>query len=95
MKLKHVLRKSVSEGPDPKFEPYVQALIDTFLQECKFDDSLHLEIVPSRLKMTIVDKAFATFSDREGRKDERLVWVLQESKQTSRLNPNQISIKSY
>lgn len=30
--------------------------------------------------MIIVDKVFATFSDREERKDERLVWVLQESK---------------
>nr|PNR42082.1 hypothetical protein PHYPA_016911 [Physcomitrium patens] len=80
MKLKHVLRSSATGSPDSKFEPFVQALVDVFLQECKLDDSLHLEIVPSRLRLVIVDKIHAAFSDSEGRKDEQIVWVLQESK---------------
>ena len=80
--VKHIPRNSVFEAPDPKFELHVQAMIDTSIQECKLDDSIHLEMIPSMLKMTIGHKKLVTFTDMEGRKDKCLVWVLQESKHT-------------
>lgn len=80
MRLRHVLQNSEAEGDDPRFEPYVQAMVDVFLQECKLDDAVHLEILPSMLSMNIAEKKFAAHSDKEGRKDGQLIWVLQESK---------------
>lgn len=80
MKLKHVLRNSIADTSDGRCEPYVQAMVDTLLQECKLDDSMRLEMLPSVLKMRITGKPFSTYSDREGRKDDCLVWVLQETK---------------
>jgi hypothetical protein len=80
MKLKHVLINSAGGVEDSRFEPYVQAMVDVFLQQCKLDDSVQLEVLPSKLRMKIGTEDFATHSDREGVRDERLIWVLQESK---------------
>lgn len=51
-------------------------MVDVFFDECKFDDVLELEIVLLRFKMKICDEYFFVYIDREGRKNEILVWVL-------------------
>ena len=79
-KLRHVLINNEVDVHNSKCELYIQAMIDILLQQCKLDDALSLEMLPSVLRMYIGDRSFATQSDREGRKDGQLVWVLQESK---------------
>jgi hypothetical protein len=82
-RLRHVLMNSEPQNDNAKYEAYVQSMVDSFLQECKLDDGEHLEISPSRLKLRISGKKFATHSDKQGVKDGRLIWVLQESKHSS------------
>jgi len=83
IKLRNVLMNNAYDSPESRLELHIQAMVDVFLQQCELDDALELEIVPSKLTMLIADKKFSTFSDRgdrEGRKNDRLVWVLQASK---------------
>jgi len=96
MKLRHVLINNMSESSDSRFEMYIHAFVDVLFNECKLDDALHLEMLPSRLKLLISDRVYAAHSDREGRKDDQLVWVLQESKhiQDTRYKNGEIQLVS-
>lgn len=88
LKLKHVLQNDAADTSESGAESYVRVMVDVFLDECKLDDALELEIVPSRLKMKICDEHFFAHTDREGRKNETLVWVLQVTKHKNDIRYN-------
>lgn len=80
VRLKNVLRNNASDSLESRLELHIQALVDNFFEQCKLDDAMELQMQPSTLQLLVQDKRFSTYSDKEGRKNERLVWVLQESK---------------
>lgn len=78
-KLKYVLINN-QYAATGRVEAYVQDLIDNFLKECEMEDGLTLHMLPSRLYLSIGDDKFAAFSDKEGRKLDDIIWILEESK---------------
>lgn len=47
------------------FDSYVQAMVDTFLQEYKLDNFVHLEMTLSMLRMTMAPRLYkSTYCQR-------------------------------
>lgn len=78
-KLKYVLINNKDQATG-RVEAYIQDLIDEFLRECDLEDGMTLYMMPSRLYLNIGEEQFAAYSDKEGRKNEEIVWIIEENK---------------
>ncbi|ORX43695.1 hypothetical protein DM01DRAFT_1340654 [Hesseltinella vesiculosa] len=79
-KLKYVLMNNKDNSSSGRFEPFIQDLVNYLLRECKLEDGRNLYMVPSSLRLYVKDKDFLAHIDREGRRGEKIVWILGENK---------------
>lgn len=74
-----------SLDPSNRLELYVRDLVDSVIKECKLDDGvadgIDLYARFSRLSLRVASKMYTMLSDKECRRSDQLVWILQQSKQ--------------
>jgi hypothetical protein len=61
-------------------EKYVDELIHHLLEKIGFDDSRELFLMPCQLRLEIEEKEFAAIADRECRRHDEIICLLQEDK---------------
>ncbi|KXN67853.1 hypothetical protein CONCODRAFT_10040 [Conidiobolus coronatus NRRL 28638] len=79
-KLKLVLLNNNPSSEAPNCERYVDDLMTFLFGISDLDGGEDLTLRPCNLNLVIGDHSFAAQADKEGRKGEELIWLLQEDK---------------
>ncbi|KAI8078918.1 uncharacterized protein BX664DRAFT_362460 [Halteromyces radiatus] len=80
MKLKLVLLSNDPDAFDPNCERFVDDLVNFLCEQVYLDDGLEMSVRPCQLRLTIGNQQFAATADKEGRRGQELIWLLQEDK---------------
>lgn len=79
-KLRMVLWNNSQDMQVTRFEEYLHEFAKHLFYCAELEDGYNLTMVPCNLELTIENHRFAAFADREGRRGNKTIWILDEDK---------------
>lgn len=79
-KLKFVVMNNDESRENPREEGHIDDLIIDLFKTLQFDDGENMIIKCCYLNLSIAGKKFSANADREGRREMKILWVIQEIK---------------